>query len=183
MGDVLKLSDKDVRRRVLQIFADCRQAPEAQFDENWFLDHLVEPPAKNRQIRDSFSSTRRYVRFIDAVQSEFAVYFSKKDWDTEFSLGRFVQRIQELRNNPTGSIRSLKNARSSYDINVVIVSNLLVLVSGWFSRHIPWLFTIFLAVWILMNCWIFWFYRREKKYFDGLETKILRLQTEKRLSR
>lgn len=179
----MKLSDEDVRRRVLQIFADCRQVPEAQFDENRFLDHLVEPPAEHGQIRDSFSSTRRYVRFIDAVQSEFAVYFSEKDWDTDFSLGHFVERIQKLRDSPTGSIRSLNNARSSYDINVVIVANLLVLVSVWFSRHIPWLFAVFLAVWIVMNCWFFWFYSREKKYLDGLEKKILHLQAEKRLSR
>jgi hypothetical protein len=179
LGDVVELSDKDVRSRLLRIFAACRQVREAPIDEDRFLDHLVEPPAERGQIRDSFSSTRRYVRFIDAVQAEFAVYFSKKDWETSFSLDRFIERIQKLRSNPTGSIRSLKNAKASYDINVIIVANLVTLALASISHSIQWLFVVLIVFWVAMDCWIFWFYRREKKYLDELERKISHLRDHK----
>ena len=176
----MELSDEYVRDRLLQIYADHRQAPEAPFDEDRFINHLLEPPAGRRQIGDSFAGTRRHVRFVYAVQAEFAVFFSNRDWETDFSLDQLVDRIRKLRSNPSGSMRSMKNARASYDVNVVIVLNVLVLSLAAISHGIRWLFAVLVVVWVVMNSWMVWFYRREKRYLDDLEVKILALSSQKK---
>lgn len=175
----MEIPDNEVRSRVLQIYAACRKSPEAPYDEDRFLDHLLEPPAKPGRINDSFAGTRRLVRFMDSVQADFAVYFSVKDWETRFSLSQFIERIQKLRQNPTGSLRSLENAKTTYDITIVIVANLIVVALALITRSIEWLFIVFVVTCIAMNCWVFWFYRREKKYLDGVEEKIIRLRDDK----
>ena len=175
----MKVSDTDVRTGVLNIYAECRQAPGADFDEGRFLAYLVEPPARSGEIQDSFASNRRFVRFMNRVQTEFSVYFSMKDWETNFSLDRFARRISYLRDNPEGSLRSLRNAMATSSSNAVIVANVLLVSFAMMSWNIKWLFALLVACWIGANGWMVWFFRRERKYQQAMLRQIEELKAER----
>ena len=175
----MKVSDTDLRTGVLKIYAECRQAPEAEFDESQFLAYLVEPPAQSGEIQDSFASNRRFVRFMDRVQTEFSVYFSVKDWETNFSLDRFVLRISYLRDNPEGSLRSLRNSMATSSSNAVIVANVLLASFAVMSWNIKWAFVLLVTCWIGANGWMVWFYRRERKYQQAMLRQIEDLKAER----
>ena len=168
----MQISDTDLRQQILEIFEKSRKEPGAAYDEQRFLNYLIEPPARHGEIKSSFAGNRRFVRFIDHVQAEFAVYFSKKDWDTNFSVDQFVQRIQELRDKPNGSIRSLQNAMAHSDIAAVILINVLLFAFAAICRNVFWLFSVALFAWLSVNCYLIWFYRRERRRLKSLLVRI-----------
>ena len=172
------MSEIDLRKRLVAIFDECRKKPDSPFDEERFLDYLIEPPSKHGQIRSGFAGNRRYVRFIAKVQTEFSVCFSKKDWDTNYSLDGFAQRIQSLRQKPEGSVRSLRNSMAHSDSNAVIFVNIVLLLFVALSRSVEWLFLVAIAVWLCVNSWMFWFYRRERNYRRALLNRIEELKAE-----
>ena len=173
----MNISDTDVRNRLLTIFEECRQEPSSPYDEQRFLDHLIEPPSKHGEIKSRFAGNRRFNRFIDKVQTEYSVYFSQRDWETNFSVDRFVQRIQKLRQRPNGSLRSLKNAMTQSDSNAVIFVNVVLLLFVAMSRNVGWLFVVTVALWLGVNGWLIWFYRRERKRLKSLLKQIEELKS------
>ena len=172
----MNISDADVRLRLLTIFGECRQKPDARFDELRFLNYLTEPPTEDGQVKSSFAGNRRFVRFINNVQTEFSVCFSMKDWETNFSIDRFIDRIQYLRGRPDGSLRSLKNAMAQSSLNAVITINILLVSFLALSRNIQWLFILLGTIWLGVNAWMIWFFRRDRKYHESLLKQIEHLK-------
>jgi hypothetical protein len=172
------ISEADVRGRLVEIFEACRKKPHAPYDEERFLDFLIEPPAKHGQIKNGFAGNLRYVRFIDKVQAEFSVYFSTKDRDTNYSLDGFARRIQSLRQKPEGSVRSLRNSMAHSDSNAVIFANIVLLLFVALSRNVDWLFPFAVAVWLCVNGGFIWFVRRERNYQKALLGRIEKLKAE-----
>ena len=172
----MEISDTDARTRLLTIFEESRQEPGAPFDEQRFLDYLVKQPSKPGRVRDSFAGHRRFVRFVRKVQTEFSVYFSMKDWETNYCLDRFLERIRYLRERPEGSIRSLKNAAAQSGTNAVITVNVMLLAFMALTYNIRWLFVLIFALWLGFNGWVSWFFLRERKYEKSLLKQINELK-------
>jgi hypothetical protein len=99
-----------------------------------------------------------------------------KDWETNFSVDRLVERIQYLRDKPDGSLRSLNNAMAQSSLNAVITVNVLLACFVVLSRHIEWLFALLAALWLGVNGWMIWFFRRVRKYEKSLLNKITALK-------
>lgn len=84
------------RNRILALFEKHRATPNAQYDDDHFLDFLLASPKQKRAVYNSFRGLRRFNAFLDEVQNEFAVCFSIEDRDANYPIDKFVNRIQEL---------------------------------------------------------------------------------------
>src|SRR5262245_36245708 len=82
------------RARILTLFEQHRARPGTPYDESHFLDFLLPDPQRKHAVHGSFRGLRRYNAFIDDVQLEFAICFSLKDRETDFSVDRFVARVE-----------------------------------------------------------------------------------------
>jgi len=99
-------SNSDIRITVVRLYEQARQDNTQPFDPDRFLAFLSHPPAaKGKGVLDTFAGRYRLVRFFHAVQLEFGICFSNSDWDTGFTLDRFVERIAAKMKNPVASRR------------------------------------------------------------------------------
>src|SRR5688572_13369508 len=94
---------------VLRIFEEHRAVPGAPFEESHFLDFLLAEPKSARAVHNSFSGLRRYNAFIDAVQLHFAICFSVHDFEANYSLSTFVERVAQLQASRRSSLASFRN--------------------------------------------------------------------------
>jgi hypothetical protein len=86
--------NSEIRASVLRLFEEARQDKAGPFEAGRFLAFLTHPPATNgRRVSDTFAGRRRFVRFMESVQLEFGVCFTNEDWESGFTLDRFVERI------------------------------------------------------------------------------------------
>src|SRR5690554_6224997 len=123
---------------VLELFEKHRKMPGEEFDPDYFFDFLMSKPKGKGAFRNSFLGLRRFNAFWDEVQLEFGVCFSVKDRESDYSLNRFCERIEELQNSNRSSKASLRNrAKYGFEWNVFVFGNaifvgLSVAVSGIF---------------------------------------------------
>lgn len=99
---------KNTREEVLRLFEMHRETPGAPFEEAHFMDFLLSDPRKSGSIKNSFKGLRRYNAYIEQLQLELGVFLSIKDYDTSFSLNKFVERVDGLRRRPASSLASLR---------------------------------------------------------------------------
>lgn len=115
-----------IRDAVLQVFERHRATPGADFDESRFLEHLMARPKGKRAVHNSFAGLRRYNAFIDEVQLHFSICFSLHDFEANYSLHRFVQRVAELQASRRSSLASFRHQqRHGFGWRTVFVGNLL----------------------------------------------------------
>lgn len=161
------------RDKVLEIFEKRRRAPGAPYDEAHFLDFLLQNPKKKRAVYNSFRGLRRFNAFIDEVQSEFAICFSMKDREANYSLEKFFGRVKELQAAPRSSLASLKNrmqAGPGWGPLVIADGFLLVAAIG-FWRNV-WVSGALAVVAAVLTFLFLRFAANEKSYHSKLLAKI-----------
>lgn len=161
------------RERILAMFEKHRAAPGAPYDESHFLDFLLAKPKKKGSLYGSFRGLRRFNAFLDEVQYEFAICFSIKDREANYSLEKFVARVDALERSPRSSLASLKNQMQGHSgLNIVVIVNMFMALLAIMMRKLPWAFWGVIAIAALVNGAMFRFDRGEKAYKARLLAKI-----------
>jgi hypothetical protein len=167
------VEESSQRAKVIELFEKHRATPGASFDEQHFLDFLLRSPTKTRAVYDSFRGLRRFNAFINDVQLEFAICFSLKDRDANYSLSKFVERVVELEKSRRGSLMSLKNQRrAGAEWNLLVLANIVLLMIGAWLRTNGWAMAILVAVAALLNVLFVRFVHKEKAYLAQLQARI-----------
>ena len=158
------------REVVLSIFNRHRAMPGAPFDESHFTDYLLANPKGENPIHNSFRGLRRYNRFIKEVQLHFGICFSLKDFESTYSLQKFLDRIEDLKRSPRGSMASFRNQeKAGFGWGVVFVGNgigLAVLVPAFAVSLV--LGSVFAAFLLTANAAVLWFHFRWRTYQQRL---------------
>jgi len=161
------------RERVLQLFEKHRATPAAPYEEAHFLDFLLANPRRKRAVYDSFRGLWRFNRFLDELQYEFAICFSLKDREANYSLDALVHRVIELQQSRRGSLMSLdRQARAGAGWQVLLVANLLLLLAAVWLKDRGWLLAALVAIVAALNAWFFWFAAKAKAYLTRLRSRI-----------
>ncbi|MBV6418121.1 MAG: hypothetical protein CMLOHMNK_02905 [Steroidobacteraceae bacterium] len=164
----------ELREKIVALFERHRVSPGDAFDPEHFLDFLIASPRAGRAVYNQFSGLRRFNRFIDAVQLECAVCFSRKDRDANYSLDKFVDRIEELQRSPRGSLASLRNQiKVGPEVNFVLFVNLILLSALVAIRHNFWGLCFVVGLAVAFNLWYVGLYASGKKYQGRLRQRIL----------
>ena len=165
--------DSTSRQKVLAAFERHRQTPGAPFDESHFVDFLIASPKAKHAVHNSVGGLRRFNAFIDEVQYEFAVCFSLKDRDADYSLAQFIERIEEMQKSRRGSLASLSNQeRAGPGWNVVVVADLVLVLLGIGIRGHLWGLALILLVALVANVGFFVFARKSCAYLRRLRARI-----------
>jgi hypothetical protein len=138
---ILAMSHDAIRERVLAIFAQHRIRPDAPYEEDHFLDYLPEnPEGKKGFTSNRFAGLRRRNAFIQEVEREFMVCFGTKDFERNYSLPHFVERVAALQASPRSSHAALQarfKARSG--LGAVLTVDLVLVGLALVLRASPWL--------------------------------------------
>lgn len=162
----------DTRQRVLDLFEAHREKPGAPYEERHFLDFLLAEPRQNRAVYNSFKGLRRFNAFLDQLQYEFAVFFSSKDRDANYSLDRFVKRVAELRSKPASSLASLRGPMKGQVEGIVVVGPLLFWLPAVALRNHGAIALALSACGMALLVFFLLIYRRERRYLARLQLKI-----------
>lgn len=162
-----------VRDEVLAMFEKRRKTPGAPFDSEHFLDYLLEAPKQTRAVYNSFLGLRRFNAFIDEVQLHFSIYFSVGDREANYSLSKFVERVEFLQTSRRSSLASLRNQlKRGFGWNVAVVLNFLLLVSlAAFHRNLIAVIMLF-ALAVLVNGGLLRFYLSDRAYKKRLLAQL-----------
>ena len=161
------------RDKVVALFEKHRITPGAPYDENHFLDFILHEPKKKRAVYDSFRGLRRFNAFIDEVQYEFAICFSLKDREANYSVDKFVDRVKELETSRRSSLASLKNQmKAGSGWHVVVVTNFILLVIAMSLRNRTWAIGALIGAAAFLNGWFLKFSTRAKTYHARLLARI-----------
>ena len=161
------------RNRILELFEKHRATPNAQYDDDHFLDFLLASPKQKRAVYNSFRGLRRFNSFLDEVQNEFALCFSSEDRDANYPIDKFVNRIQELQKSQRGSLKSLNNqlmAGAGWQVLMVAVF-IFFIVAIWFQNSLSAL-SLVVTLATVFNLWFILFARRAKAYLVRLKDRI-----------
>jgi hypothetical protein len=161
------------RERILELFEKHRAVPGAPYDEARFIDYLLANPLGARVVHNSFRGLRRYNAFIDDVQYEFAVCFSRQDFEGNYSLSRFVDRVAELEQSRRGSLASLKNQiKAGPGWHTLIIGDLILLLLAIPFRSNDWFMVGIVGVATVANLWFARFAWRSRQYLSRLRERI-----------
>jgi hypothetical protein len=161
------------RRQIVELFEKHRATPGASYDEHHFLDFLLAEPKKSGALYNSFRGLRRFNAFMDDVQFEFAVCFSLKDRDANYSLPKFVERVIELQKSSRGSLMSVKNQIDAGPGWMVwVVANLVLLIAGIAVRDSGWALAVVAGIAVALNAAFGRFAWNARSYLDRLQAKI-----------
>lgn len=164
----------DTREQLLLIFERHRATPGAPYEPERFLDFLLAEPAKARAIYDSFSGLWRYNRFVNDLQLQFGIHLSTADFNANYSLDKFVDRIGALQASPRSSMSAYGNAeRGGFGWLPVLAANGVIAVASLYAwRRIPALALVLLAVALLGNLAVARWYLGWRQYRNRLHEKI-----------
>jgi hypothetical protein len=162
-----------VRTQILALFEKHRATPGATFDAEHFLDYLLPNPSAKGAYRNSFRGLRRFNAFVDAVQLECAVCLSQDDREKNYSVDRFVARLEQLQRSPRGSLASLRNQmRGGRNVTFAVIANLILLLALTALRTNPWMVAALAALLVAFNSWYVLFHVRSRRYRETLRQKI-----------
>jgi hypothetical protein len=166
------MSIAPTRSRIIDAFERHREAPGAVYDEEHFLDFLMENPKAKGAIRNSFGGLRRFNAFINDIQYEYGVCFSLADRDFDHSIDTFVERIKKLQKSRQGSLRSLRNQeRAGAGWAALIIADVLLLGMAFNLRSMVLAGGFFIAAVVITTAFVV-FVRRENVYLRRLRAKI-----------
>lgn len=161
-----------VKEKVLALFEKHRALPGAPYDAEHFLDFLLPGPVTDRAVYDSFRGLKRLNAFWDELQLELAVCFSVKDRDANYSLERFVARVEELQQSRRSSLASLNNQSKMPVEGFVVVVNLILVIALVALRSSPWAAGAAGAAILAFNMWYYRFRRKDRLYWESLRARI-----------
>ena len=163
------------RVEVLAIFEKHRKKPGAPFEDENFLDYLLEAPKQKRAVYDSFSGLRRFNAFVDEAQLHFSIYFSLEDRDANYSLSKFVERVEFLQGSRRSSIASLRNQQKrGFGWSTIVVLNFFLVLGLVFARSNSVVLTVLLAMVVAINVGSLTLFLRDRAY----NKQLLALLTE-----
>jgi len=90
----------DIHAAILRVFRQHREAPDAPFVEEKFLDFLMADNRPLNKSRDSFRALWRLNGFYDALQLECAVCFEEGIAEKNWSVDSLTRHIAEKKKNP-----------------------------------------------------------------------------------
>jgi hypothetical protein len=162
------------RDEIVAIFERHRQTPGADFAESHFIDYLLAHPKGNRSVHNSFLGLRRYNRFIEEVQMHFGVYFSIKDWEANYPLTKFVQRVSELQSSRRSSLASFRShVRRGFGWNTVLVLSFFGIASIYaLWQYSPVASMLILACLLVGHAWAVKAYLHWRSYHHALEARL-----------
>ena len=168
------------RSTIVELFEKHRATPGAPYDEHHFLDFLLTDPKKPGVVYNSFRGLRRFNAFMDDVQLEFAVCFSLKDREANYSLPKFLERVIELQKSSRGSLTSLRNQiDAGPGWMVFVVGNFILLVVGIAVRNSGWALAVVVSIAVVINGAFARFAWNARSYLDRLQAKIQATAREK----
>jgi hypothetical protein len=107
------------------------------------------------------------------VQYEFGVCFSLEDFESRYSVDRFVERINELQRSRRGSLQSLKNQeRAGAGWGVVVVVDFLLLTSALGLHRTLWLAIPLVVIALMVTLAFVVFARNASAYLRRLRARI-----------
>jgi hypothetical protein len=164
----------DVTRfEVLAIFEKHRKKPGAPFEDENFLDYLLEAPKQKRAVYDSFSGLRRFNAFIDEAQLHFSIYFSLEDRDANYSLPKFIERVEFLQGSRRSSITSFRNQQKrGFGWNTVVLFNFLLVSGLVVARSNTVVLTVLVAVMVAINVGALALFLRDRAYNKQLLAQL-----------
>jgi hypothetical protein len=166
-------SDPNLKDRILEIFNTHRKFPAQEFDENHFLDYLMDSPKVKGAFRNSFSGLRRFNAFLNEIQLEFKVCFKLEDRDKNFSLDQFAHRVSELTESKKSSLAALRHQmKYGFEWRVFLILNavLLLPISLFQSKTI--LIYGYAALVVAANFVFVTLYLKQKNYLRKLYNAI-----------
>jgi hypothetical protein len=89
------MNEIQVKTKILEIFQQERQKPDASFDESHFLDFLTFPPHGKDNIQNSFKGVKKYHQFMDKLELEFEICFTLSDRDRGYSIDKITKKVTE----------------------------------------------------------------------------------------
>lgn len=165
--------EENIKNQIVALFEKHRAKPGAPYEDDHFLDFLLEKPKTKRAVYNSFRGLRRFNAFLDDVQYEFAVCLSLQDREANYSLSRFVARVEELQKSCRGSLKSLDNQiKAGPGWRVLVVADLVLLALAVFLKNNPIILTAIIALAGSLNVWFCCFAWREKSYLVRLRNRI-----------
>ncbi|MGH8029220.1 MAG: hypothetical protein ACREO3_04705 [Arenimonas sp.] len=166
-----------LRALVVELFERHRQRPGTPFVESDFLAHLLAAPGPGRALRDSFAGLRRMHAFLDAAQLEFAVCYSIKDRERDYTLDGFVQRTTQLMATRKASLASLRNQdERGFGGQALVVANVLLFPLVAVAHRDPVALGVVVVLVVAVNAGFGWLYLRYRRYQAALRRR-LQLQT------
>ena len=162
---------------ILQSTLDCfekhRKEKGTQFDKESFLDFLLSEPKRIKGIHNSFEGKRRFFSFWKQIQLENGICFSIKDQEKQYSLDKFVSRIEELKDNPKSSKAALRHQmKYGFEWNIFIFMNAILIVLFMLLFQWPFMVAVTLIIIAYSNYKLVSFYFKEKNYLNTLMNKL-----------
>lgn len=165
----------DIKASVIAEFESARETPHAPYDPAHFTQYLIAGGRSKQGVRYTFKGARRFNRFVRTLQSSLVICFSYKDWEKDWDLDDFVERIIYLQNTPKSSLAAVSRQLKER-LNVVMMA-IIVVVTTPFVGVTVWLFSCYgLVVCILVPAtliaWVWVSHAREHAYLLNLQRQI-----------
>ena len=165
---------KAIKEDVLATFEAHREERGAPLEDDRFLDFLMRDPGERRAaFRNSFRGLRRYNAFIDDIQQQYAICFSERDRERDFSLSQFLDRVHALQESRKSSLASLqRQIRSGGEWNLLVAGNVIGFALLAFAHRWPTAVAGLVVALAIMNIAFLWIYWRDRRYKRKLLQKI-----------
>lgn len=178
-------ADNDqIRDRLLEVFELIRESPGCEYEPENFIHYLIANPGGRLNIHNSFKGKRFFVRFIERVQTVFAVCFSNNDLETLKSLTKMTTRVAYLQATPKSSLTVISNRlKTPFNFNIVL---LIAFISFPLIAILLKLFSLIglagLVVPLLLIFLIIRMHRRDRAYHEQLRELITTGQAHHRVA-
>lgn len=149
------MTDIEIKVKILEIFTKERQRPDLDFDESNFMDFLTYPAHQRDTIKNSFRGVRKYYRFMNKLELEFAICFRLSELDTYYSVDSLTKKVIERIETRQGNliiIRQRLEEKETYYIEIILIILLFALYTFWGINLVSALFALvfgFALYWIL----------------------------------
>lgn len=128
------MTDLEIKVKILEIFTKERQRPDLDFDESNFMDFLTFPAHQRDTIKNSFRGVRKYYRFMNKLELEFAICFRLSELDTYYSVDSLTKKVIERIETRQGNLIILKKRfeeKETYYVEIILIIILLVIYNFW----------------------------------------------------
>lgn len=167
-ADLFKMTDLEIKERILKVFHLARQKPDSEFDETHFLDYLTYPPHRKNLIKGTFRGSRKYYRFMDGIELEFGICFPLSDLDNYYSIDSLTKKVIERINKKRGNVMVLKERLKTKDRYLFESILLILLALLYITLGVHWLS---LTMTFIFSAVIYW--TISSKVYDRQHNKKL----------
>ncbi|MET3026762.1 hypothetical protein ABXT06_08810 [Flavobacterium sp. UW10123] len=149
------MTEIEIKEKILEIFKEERQKPNANFEESHFLDFLTFPPHKKDNIKNSFRGVKKYYAFMKRLELEFRICFTLPDLDKMYSIDKITKKVIERIGKRRGNIMIIKQRiqqKETYYIEIIFLILIIVSLTFWGINLFSVIISIalgFVIYWIL----------------------------------